>query len=65
MSKFTDALINNNIKELNACYLDWVNNFLTITVFTEHYSESVSAALAVIEWGEVKRENIISEYNAL
>lgn len=32
-------------------YLDWVNNFLTVEAFAEHYGLEVAAARTVIETG--------------
>lgn len=32
-------------------YLDYVNNFLTVGAFADHYDLSEMSALYVIEWG--------------
>ena len=32
-------------------YLDWVNNFLTVSAFAEHYEITKEEAIEIIEWG--------------
>jgi hypothetical protein len=39
-----------------ALYLDWVNNFLTVTKFAEHYQLTEDAAEELIAWGALVHE---------
>ena len=39
-----------------AMYLEWVNNFLTITRFAEHYQLTEDAAEQLIAWGSLVHE---------
>jgi hypothetical protein len=49
-----------NIKEqLVQMYLDWVNNYLTVEVFAEHYGLSVPTAQAMIDLGREFRMDLI------
>ena len=38
-------------QQIETMYLDWVNNFLTVNAFAEHYGISVRIATAIIEEG--------------
>lgn len=36
-------------KELEAIYLDWVNNYLTTEIFAEHYMLNIDDATKLLE----------------
>lgn len=41
-----------SLNEFRVMYLDWVNNFLTISAFAEHYGISYQSANDLIELGQ-------------
>ena len=44
-----------------ALYLSWLNDFITVEKFAEHYNISVEMALAIIDVG-TKTENFTKAY---
>lgn len=46
-------------------YLDWVNNFISIERFAEHYGISVDLATLVIKEGRIKHELATIGYSAM
>ena len=44
------------LEEIQAMYLDWVNNFLTVDVFAEHYGITKEQAEGIISIGRTLME---------
>jgi hypothetical protein len=42
-------------------YLDWVNNFLTVGKFADHYGLTRDEALSVIERGRLEHEATVEK----
>ena len=45
-----------NEEQLQTIYLDWVNNYLTVEVFAEHYGLTEYEAHDVIDFGREAHE---------
>lgn len=46
-------------------YLDWVNNFLTIDVFAEHYGLTLNDASIIIYEGRKEHERLVMERTSI
>ena len=42
-------------------YLDWVNNYLTLSVMAEHYEITKGQASALMLWGRMHHAKCISQ----
>jgi len=51
--------------QLQDAYLDWVNNFLTIPAFAEHYGLDYYEAVQIIKAGEAIHERLVAFYKEL
>lgn len=49
------------MEQLQKIYLDWVNNFITIEAFSNHYGVTKSDGLKLIEICKRVHESIVSE----
>lgn len=52
-------------ERLKAMYLDWVNNFLTVPVFAEHYGISEKLAELIIDEGRELHNSDVELQNEL
>ena len=50
---------------LQAIYLDWFNNFLTVDRFAEHYGMTPDAASELIESGRRAHESLVKRQHWL
>ena len=46
-------------------YLDYLNNFLTLEKFAEHYGISVDLATLLVKEGRIKHEMSVGGYSSL
>jgi len=47
------------VEALQVIYLDWLNNFLTVDRFAEHYGMTPDAALELIDSGRRAHESLV------
>jgi len=53
------------VEALQAIYLDWFNNFLTVDRFAEHYGMTPDAASELIESGRRAHESMVKRQHWL
>lgn len=57
--KTTFTFDNDGTNILQALYLSWLNDFLTVERFAEHYNLSVEEAKTLIELGRANHERVV------